>query len=108
MFKNLAELGAVRRHVVPEAAPSYCNDNRPDRRPAAVSQRVRPHGLTCHWRAAAVGGRLECHWQIEPQDLPMADEASAEAPGPSCTMGKMQGLPGFALCGGPAIRIATL
>jgi hypothetical protein len=108
MFKGLAELGARRRHVVPEAAPSHCNDNRPERRPIAALSQARPRGLTCHWRAAAAGGRLECHWQIESQDPPMAVEASAEVPGPSCTMRQMQGLPGFALCGEPAIRVAML
>jgi hypothetical protein len=106
MFKSLAELGAGRRHVVPEAAPSHCSDNRPDRRPAAAFRQARPHRLTCRWEPAAAGGRLECHWQIEPQDLPMSVDASAEAPGPSCTTGKVQGLQGFALCGQPAIHVA--
>ena len=103
MFKNLAEIGVGRRHVVPEAAPVHCNDNRPNRHLAAVSQQARPHRLTCHWRAAAAGGGLECHWQIEP-----ADETPAEAPGPSCTTGSVQGLLGFAVRGGPAIRAAML
>jgi hypothetical protein len=107
MFKSLAELGAGRRHVVPEAAPSRCNDNRPDRRPAAALQRARPRGLTCHWQAAASGGRLECHWQIEP-----ADETPAEAPEQSSATRQMQGLLengllGFAARGKPAIRVAT-
>jgi hypothetical protein len=101
MFKGLAELGAARRHMVPEAAPTYCNDNRPDRRVAAALMRARPHGLTCHWRAGAAGGRLECHWRIEP-----LEETSAEAPGPSCMTRHLHGLPGFALCGKPAIRFA--
>jgi hypothetical protein len=101
MFKGLAELGAGRRHMVPEAAPLHCNDNRSDRRPAAALRQARLQGLTCHWRAAAAGGRLECHWQIEP-----ADEASAEAPRPSCMTESMQELLGFAVQGRPALRIA--
>jgi hypothetical protein len=101
MFKSLAELGAGRRHMVPEGTPAHCNDNRPDRRPAAVLKRARPQGLACHWRAAAVGGGLECHWQADP-----ADETSAEAPGQSCTTTQMQGLLGLALRGKPAIRVA--
>jgi hypothetical protein len=102
MFNNLAEIGVARRHVVPDAVPVHCNDNRPDRRPAAVSKRARPQGLTCHWRAAASGGGLECYWQVEP-----ADEASAEPAGPSCTTEQMRGPPGFGLRGQPAIRAAT-
>jgi hypothetical protein len=101
MFKNLAEIGVGLRHMVPEAAAVNCNDNRPDHRLAAVSQRARPHGLTCHWRAAAAGGGLECHWQIEP-----ADETPAETPAPSCTTERMRRPPGFALRGQPAIRVA--
>jgi hypothetical protein len=88
MFKSLAELGAGRRYMVPEAAPVHCNDNRPDRRPAAVLKRARPQGLACHW-------------QTEP-----ADETSAEAPGQSCTTRQMQGLLGLALRGKPVIRVA--
>jgi hypothetical protein len=111
MFKSLAELGAGRRHMVLEAAPLHCSDNRPDRRPAAVLQRARPHGLTCHWQAAASGGGLECHWQIEP-----ADETPAETPEQSSATRQMQGLLesgllengllGFAVHGKPAIRVA--
>jgi hypothetical protein len=109
MFKSLAELGAGRRHMLPEAAPFHCSDNRPDRRPAAVLQRARPQGLTCHWQAAASGGRLECHWQIEP-----ADETPAEAPEQSSATRQtrqMQGLLesrllGFAVHGKPAIQVA--
>jgi hypothetical protein len=106
MFKTLAQLGAGRRYMVPEAAPTYCIYNHPDRRLAAASRRARPQGLTCHWRAAAAGGRVECNWQIEP-----ADETSAEAPGPSCATRQMhgllvRGLLGFAWRGRPAIRAA--
>ena len=79
MFKVLAELGVGRRHMVPQAAPARCNDNRPERRLAAALKHARPQ-LTCHWGAAAAGGRLECHWEIEP-----ADETTAETPGPRCT-----------------------
>jgi hypothetical protein len=99
MFKGIAELGAVRRHVVRQAAPSHCNDNRPDRRPATVLQGTRPQGLTCHWGLAAAGGRLECHWQIEPAD---------GAPEPSSKIEHIPELLGIALRGQPAIRIAAL
>lgn len=102
MFKGLAELGAGRRHRVPQAAPSHCNDNRPDRRLAALSKRARPHGLTCHWHVGAAGGRLECHWQIEP-----ADETSTEAPGQRCTTRQMLGRRGAAWRGTPSIQAAT-
>jgi hypothetical protein len=72
MFNKIAKLDAGRRRAVP--APVHHNDNRPDRRLAAVSPRpVRP---TCRWRAGA-DGRLECHWQIEP-----SDQTSAEVPRP--------------------------
>jgi hypothetical protein len=101
MFNSLAEIGVGRRHIVSDAALVHCNDNRPDRRLAAVSKRARPQGLTCHWRAAASGGGLECHWQAEP-----VDEASAEAAGPSCTTEQMRRRPGLALRGHPAIRAA--
>jgi hypothetical protein len=106
MFRNLAKIDAGRRHMVPEAALVHCNDNRPDRRPAAVSQRARAPRLACHWRAAASGGGLECHWQIE-----TADETPAEAPEQSSATRRMQapiesGLLGFAVRGKPAIRVA--
>ena len=102
MFKELAKLGAGRRHVVPEAVATQSNDNRSDRVLAAASKRARPQGLTCHWRAAAAGGRLECHWQVEP-----ADEAPAEAPGQSCTTIQMQRLLGTAWRGQSPIRAAV-
>jgi hypothetical protein len=87
--------------MVPEATPAHFNDNRPDRRLAAALKRARPQGRTCHWRAAAAGGRLECHWQIAP-----ADETATETPGQSCTTRRMFGLLGFALRGKPSIRAA--
>ena len=76
MFKNLAKLGAGRRDMVPRAVLSHCNDNRPGRHLRAAMKPARPQRLACHWRAA-VGGGLECHWQIE-----SPDETS---PGQSCT-----------------------
>src|ERR1700693_1491452 len=100
MFKGLAKLGAGRRHMLPEAAPAHCNDNRPDRRLAAVLQRTGPQALTCHW-AAAAGGRLECHWQIGPPD-----ETSAQAPEQSSAPRQVHGPLGFALRGNAAIRVA--
>ena len=79
MFKSLARRDAGRR-LVSAAAPPHCNDNRPNRRPAAALKRAPPQRLTCHWRTATAGGRLECHWGIE-----ALDETSAEASGESCT-----------------------
>jgi hypothetical protein len=75
MFNTLAKIDAGRRHLVPVLARVHNNDNRPDRRLAAVS--TRPPRLTCHWEFAAADGRLECHWQLE-----AADEGSAKAPRP--------------------------
>jgi hypothetical protein len=98
MFKGLAKIGAGRRHMVPQAAPAHYNRNRPERHLAAALRHARPQ-LTCHWGAAAAGGRLECHWQIEP-----ADEAAFETPGQRCTTKQMPGLLGTALRGKPSIR----
>ena len=79
MFNKIAKLDAGRRRAV--QAPVHHNDNRPDRRLAAVSPRpLRP---TCRWRAAA-DGRLECHWQVEP-----GHEVAADAPGPSIAIRQM-------------------
>ena len=58
--------------VVPVTAPACCNDNHPSRRLAAAAIPAGRQRLTSHWRES--GGRLECHWQIEP-----ADETSAAA-----------------------------
>ena len=66
MFNGLAKIDAGHRHLVPGLARVPNNDNRSDRRLAAVS--VRPRRLTCHWKPAAADGRLECHWQIEAAD----------------------------------------
>jgi hypothetical protein len=82
MFKALARLDAGRWHMVLEVAPVHHNDNCSDRRRAAAS--ARPQRLARHWRAAPAGGRLECHWQIEPVDV-----ASEETRGPSFTAGQM-------------------
>jgi hypothetical protein len=82
MFNRLAKINAGRRLLVPRLAPAHNNDNRRDRRLAAVS--ARPPQLTCHWAVASVDGRLECHWQVE-----AADEPAAEAAGPSFMTGQM-------------------
>jgi hypothetical protein len=95
MFKGLAKIGARPRHMVPQAAHAHFNDNRPERRLAAALKHARPQ-LTCHWGAAAAGGGLECHWQIEP-----VDETAAETPGPRCTTRRLHGLLGTALRGKP-------
>jgi hypothetical protein len=105
MFKNLARIDAFRPHGVPEkTAPAYCNDNRPGRALAAASKRAGRLRPRCHWRA--VGGRLECYWQIE-----SADETSAEAPGLSCTRNmpwrRVDRLLRFATPGKLPIRVAT-
>jgi hypothetical protein len=105
MTRNLARIDAFRLHVLPDTAPAYCNDNRPRRRLAAAAKpAAERQRLTSHWREC--GGRLECHWQIEP-----ADETSAEAPGLSWTRNKrrrcVDGRLGFAGLRRPAIRSAV-
>ena len=103
MFKNLARIDAFRPHGVPHTAPAYCNDNRPGRRLAAASKRAERLRPRCHWRA--IGGRLECFWEIE-----RADETPAEAPGPSCTRNVPWRLAdrmlGLAMLGKPPIQVA--
>jgi len=43
------------------------NDNRIDARGAAPPRGVRRPVLVCRWRRIG-GGRLECHWNVEPAD----------------------------------------
>jgi hypothetical protein len=104
MFKSLARIDAFRPHGVPRTAPAYCNDNQLGRRLAAASKRAERLRPRCHWRA--IGGRLECYWEIE-----RADETPAEAPGPSCTRNvpwrRADRLLGLAMLGKPPIRVAV-
>jgi len=104
MFAKLAQFqGLGRRHAVPSAANAApCNDNRPVRRLAAVSQRAPRQVLVCRWRQVPATGRHECFWQVVP-----VDAAAAEEPGISRMIGRMQWLLDAGFAGKPPFRLAA-
>ncbi|UPT92357.1 hypothetical protein HAP41_0000049575 (plasmid) [Bradyrhizobium barranii subsp. apii] len=76
MFKKLAEFRLVQsRRTVPgpREAIIHPNDNLPGfRRPAATGKRrPRSPALACHWFDRK--GRLECHWLVEMDAVPIDD-----------------------------------
>jgi hypothetical protein len=73
MFNRLARIDAAR--LAARALAQHNDNNHTHRRPAA-SQRARAERLSCHWRVAAAGDRLESYWQIESVD-------ESDAPRPS-------------------------
>ena len=101
MFAKLARFqGLGRRHAALTQA-AHCNDNRPVRRSAAVSQRVPRQVLVCRWRQVPATGRHECFWQVVPVD------PAGEEPGISWMIGRMRWLLGTGLAGKPPFRLAA-
>ena len=94
MFKILAELGAGRRHMVPQAAPAHCNHNRPERRPAAALKHPRPQ-LTCHWGTAAAGSNAIGRSSLRTRRRPKRRDQDARhlqgCSAPLCAAGRQSG-----------------
>jgi hypothetical protein len=98
MFKRLAEFRLVqsgRTAPGPREAIIHPNDNLPGfRRPAATGQRRPPSpSLACHWFDRK--GRLECHWQVEMDAVPIDDFDELERE--HCTTVGVSGRPSIRL-----------